>query len=164
MRTAIKKVLMLACAAVLLCSCVDYSKIAFSDFRVTSIDSLRYSLTDMSAIVNSNLTVDNPYFAMTLKDFEAEVVAPDGESLGEVRMDDGTQLDIAAKDKTLLEAPLRVLVRNPLKLLSLGTDAVRVLSEEDYKVNYSFAVSRGGKFYKINKKNVPLGSLIKTEE
>lgn len=164
MRTAINKILMLACAAALLCSCADYSKIAFSDFRVTSVDSLRYSLTDMSAIINSNLTVDNPYFAMTFRDFEAEVVTPDGETLGEVRMDDGTLLDIAAKDRTLLEAPLRVHVRNPLKLLSLGTNAVQVLSEEGYMVNYRFAVSRGGKFHKISKKNVPLDSFIKTGE
>ena len=74
-KTLLKKVLLLALTVSALCSCADYSKIKFSDFRVNSVDSLRYSLTDMRGIVHSVLTVDNPYFAMTLKDFEAAVVA-----------------------------------------------------------------------------------------
>ena len=164
MRTIIKKLLMLACAVLLLCSCADYSKIEFSDFRVNSIDSLRYSLTDLRAIVNSQLSVDNPFFAMTLKNFALDVVSPEGETAAEVRMDEGTTLSVAAKSKTELEAPLRVHVSNPLKYLSLGMDALHRLGEEGYTVNYSLDVSKGGKFHKINKKNIPLDSFIKTEE
>ncbi|MBO7479184.1 MAG: hypothetical protein J6T49_01830, partial [Bacteroidales bacterium] len=78
--------------------------------------------------------------------------------------DDGVVLDVEAKSKTELEAPLRVHVSNPMRLLGLGLDAVRQMGEEGYVVNYSLAVSRGGKFHKINKKNIPLDSFIKTEE
>jgi len=164
MRTSLKRILLLACAAIVLCSCTDYSKIVFSDFRVSSVDSLKYSLTDLRAIVNAGLTVDNPYHAMKLKDFAAEVVDGEGKSIAEVQMDEGMVLDIDAKTKTELQAPLRVHVSNPMRLLALGLDAVDELSEEGYVVNYSLAVSRGGRFYKINKKNVPLDSFIKTQE
>ena len=164
MRTSLKRILMLVCTAVVLCSCTDYSKIGFSDFRVSSVDSLRTSLTDLRAIVNAGLSVDNPYFAMKFKDFAAEVVDPEGKAIADVKMDDGVVLDVEAKSKTELEAPLRVHVSNPMRLLGLGLDAVRQMGEEGYVVNYSLAVSRGGKFHKINKKNIPLDSFIKTEE
>ena len=164
MRTSLKKMLVLAFAAAVLSSCADYSKIVFSDFRVSSIDSLKYSLTDMRAIVNSSLSVDNPYFAMTFKDFAADIVTQEGEAVAEIRMDEGVELDVAAKAKTELEAPLRVHVRNPLKLLALGPDALGALSGEGYLVNYSLAVSKGGKFHKVKKNNVPLNSFIKTQE
>lgn len=163
-RSLSKKVLIIACALVALCSCTDYSKIVFSDFRVNAIDSLRYSLSDMRGIVHSALTVDNPYFAMTLKDFEAAVVSPEGESLAEVKMDEGVFVEIAAKSQSQLEAPLRVHVSNPLKLLAQGMDAIEELSSKGYVVNYSLAVSKGGKFHKINKKNIPLESFIKTDK
>ena len=164
MRTSLKRLLMLVCTAIVLCSCTDYSKIVFSDFRVSSVDSLKYSLTDLRAIVNSSLTVDNPYFAMKIKDFAAEVVDPEGKAIADVKVEDGVVLDINAKSKTELQAPLRVHVSNPMRLLALGVDAVRELGEEGYVVNYSLAASRGGKFHKINKKNIPLDSFIKTEE
>lgn len=164
MRTSLKRMLVLAFAAAVLCSCADYSKIVFSDFRVSSVDSLKYSLTDMRAIVNSSLSVDNPYFAMTLKDFAADVVTQEGEAVAEIRMDEGVTLDIAAKARTELEAPLRVHVHNPLKLLALGPDALGALSGDGYLVNYSLAVSSGGKFHKIKKNNVPLNSFIKSQE
>ena len=164
MRTAINKILMLACAAALLCSCADYSKIVFSDFRVSSVDSLKYSLTDLRAIVNSTLSVDNPYFAMKFKDFAADIFTQEGEAVAEIRMDEGVELDIAAKARTELEAPLRVHVRNPLKLLAQGQDALSSLTGEGYLVSYSLAVSRGGKFHKIKKDNVPLNSFIKSQE
>ena len=163
-RTTLKKVLIIACTAVMLCSCADYSKIVFSEFRVNAIDSLRYSLSDMRGIVHSSLTVDNPYFAMTLKDFQAAVVSPQGDSIADVRMDEGVTVEIAAKSRSQLEAPLRVHVRNPLKLISRGFDVIDDMSKEGYVVNYSLAVSKGGKFHKINKKNVPLESFIKKEE
>ena len=163
-RTSLKKVLILACAIVALCSCTDYSKIVFSDFKVKGVDSLRYSLTDMRGIVHSSLMVDNPYFAMSLKDFEASVISPQGESVVEVKMDEGVMLEIAAKSQTQLEAPLRVHVSNPLKLLAGGLDVLEDMKEDGYVVNYSLAVSKGGKFHKINKKNVPLGSFIKFDD
>lgn len=164
MRTSLKRMLMLSFAAAVLCSCADYSKIVFSDFRVSSIDSLKYSLTDMRAIVNSSLSVDNPYFAMKFKDFAADVVTREGEVVAEIRMDEGVELDVAAKARTELEAPLRVRVHNPLKLLALGRDALDALGGEGCLVNYSLAVSRGGKFHKIKKNNVPLNSFIKSQE
>ena len=163
-KTSLKKALILVCTLAALCSCTDYSKIVFSDFKVNGIDSLKYSLTDMRGIVHSALTVDNPYFAMTLKDFEAAVVSPEGESIAEVKMDDGVVVEIAAKSQTQLEAPLRVHVSNPLKLLAQGMDAITSLGEDGYVVNYSLAVSKGGKFHKINKKNIPLDSFIKTDK
>ena len=156
-----RRVLTFISAVALLCSCADYSKIAFSDFKVTSIDSLRYSLTDVSAVVNSNLTVDNPYFAMTLKDFSADVVSPQGNTIVEVRLPEGLLLDIAAKDRTELQAPLRVHLTNALKLLSLGTDGIQAMSDEGYVVNYSMSVSKGRKFYNIKKNNVPLETFLK---
>ncbi|MBO4657983.1 MAG: hypothetical protein J5639_09450 [Bacteroidales bacterium] len=163
-RTFWKKALIAACAVVSLCSCADYSKIVFSDFKVNAIDSLRYSLMDMRGIVHSSLTVDNPYFAMSLKDLEASLVSPEGESVAEVKMDEGVIVDIAAKSQTQLEAPLRVHVSNPLKLLSQGMDAVTKLSEEGYVVNYSLSVSKGRKYHKISKKNIPLESFIKMDK
>ena len=96
-KTLLKKMLLLALTVSALCSCADYSKIKFSDFRVNSVDSLRYSLTDMRGIVHSVLTVDNPYFAMTLKDFEAAVVSPEGSSILEVSMYEGTVLRLPPK-------------------------------------------------------------------
>ncbi|MBR5736823.1 MAG: hypothetical protein IKX60_08560 [Bacteroidales bacterium] len=164
MRTSLKRILLLACTAVMLCSCADFSKIVFSDFQVSSIDSLKYSLTDMSAIANTSLKVDNPYFAMTLKNFEAEVITPDGDALGNVWMDENVLLEVAAKDQTLLEAPLRVHVKNPIKLLAMGSDALGTMLEGGYLLNYSVEVSKGGRFHKIVQKNVPLESFIKPEE
>jgi len=163
-RTSLKKALILACTLVLLCSCNDYSKIKFSDFKVESVDSLKYSLTDMRGIVNSALSVDNPFFAMSVRDFSAEVVNKEGGTVLDVKMDEGVVVDIAEKTKTELHVPLRVHVNNPLQLLSRGMDAVEGMAEEGYVVNYSFAVSKGGKFHKINKKNVPLESFIKRDE
>ncbi|MCR5828179.1 MAG: hypothetical protein K6G53_07165 [Bacteroidales bacterium] len=165
-KTSLKKVLLLVLTVSALCSCTDYSKIKFSDFRVNSVDSLRYSLTDMRGIVHSVLTVDNPYFAMTLKDFEAAVVSPEGSSILEVSMYEGTVLQVAAKDVTELEAPLRVHVSNPLSLLARGLDAVQDMGKEGYVVNYSLSVAKGNgtRYHKISKKNVPLDSFIKTEE
>jgi len=163
-RTSLKKVLILAFALVALCSCADYSKIIFSDFKVESVDSLRYSLTDMRGILHSALTVDNPYFAMSLKDFEATLLNPEGASIAEVSMDEDVVLEVAAKSKTELHAPLRVHVSNPLKLLGLGLDAIEEMGQEGYVINYSLAVSKGGKYHKINKKNVPLDSFIKTDD
>ena len=161
MITSFRRVLTFISALALICSCTDYSKIVFSDFKVTSIDSLRYSLTDVNAIVNSKLTVDNPYFAMTLKDFAADVVTPEGKTIVEVRLPEEMLLDIAAKDRTELQAPLRVHIRNALKLLSLGIDGIQAMSDEGYVVNYSMAVSKGRKFYNINKHDVPLETFLK---
>ena len=73
-------------------------------------------------------------------------------------------VEIAAKSQSQLEAPLRVHVSNPLKLLAQGMDAIEELSSKGYVVNYSLAVSKGGKFHKINKKNIPLESFIKTDK
>lgn len=163
-RTSIGKALMLACMAAILCSCTDYSKITLSDFRISSIDSLKYSLKDVSAVVNSSLTVDNPFSAMTFKDFTADVVSPDGETLVEVRMDENSTLEVAAKSRTQVQAPFRVHVGNTMKLLSLGADAIAGMGKEGYVVNYTLSVGRGKAFHKISKKDVPLESLLKKEE
>lgn len=163
-RTTLKKALIITCVVVALCSCTDYSKIAFSDFKVNGIDSLKYSLTDMRGIVYSSLMVDNPYFAMSMKDLEAALVNPEGESVAEVKMDEGVIVEIAAKSQTQIEAPLRVHVSNPLKLLSQGMDAVTKMSEDGYVVNYSLSVSKGGRYYKIKKQNIPLESFMKTDK
>ena len=122
MRTSLKRMLVLALTAAVLCSCADYSKIVFSDFRVSSIDSLKYSLTDMRAIVNSSLSVDNPYFAMTFKDFAADIVTQEGEAVAEIRMDEGVELDIAAKAKTELEVPAPKILRAFSGLLLFAED------------------------------------------
>lgn len=165
-RTSLKKLFLLVITVASLCSCADYSKIRFSDFRVASVDSLRYSLTDMRGIVHSLLTVDNPYFAMSLKDFEAAVISPEGASILEVSMDEGTVLQVAAKDVTELQAPLRVHVSNPLSLLARGLDAIQDMGKEGYVVNYSLSVAKGNsaKYHRLNKKNVPLDSFIKSDE
>ena len=156
---------MLSCIAVALCSCTDYSKVVFSDFRVLSIDSLKYSgFTDMSAIVNANLTVDNPYSAFRFKDIRAEVFNDEGKSIVEAYTDDGQLIEVAAKSVTVLEAPIRVHVPNSLQLVSLGAAGLKGLEDAGYTVNYSFAVARGRNFHKIRKTNVPLESLLKKEK